>query len=78
MLVLWQALITMARGRVTYRLRFPVTTTQRLRRRRAICGGRRSKKMRGGFLPLLAPIIAAAVGAIPGIASVALAAKNRH
>lgn len=32
--------------------------------------------MRGGFLPaVLAPIIAAAVGAVPAIASVALQAK---
>lgn len=33
--------------------------------------------MRGGFLPALVPIIAAAVGAIPGIASVALQASRK-
>lgn len=39
---------------------------------------RRSRKMRGGFLPFLAPILAATIGAIPGIASVALAARHRN
>ncbi|ARE31887.1 pX [red squirrel adenovirus 1] len=67
----------MRRGRVTYRLRIPVATRRRRRTVGSISGGRRSRKMRGGFLPLLAPIIAAAIGAIPGIASVALAAKKR-
>lgn len=63
-----------SRGQVTYRLRIPVT------RRRRRCAGaprRRVKNMKGGFLPALVPIIAAAIGAIPGIASVALAAKKK-
>lgn len=34
--------------------------------------------MNGGFLPALIPIIASAIGAIPGIASVALAAKRNQ
>lgn len=37
-------------------------------------GGRR--KLQGGFLPLLIPLIAAAIGAVPGIASAAIAAKQ--
>lgn len=50
------------------------------RRRSPLTGrflkGRRRRSMRGGFLPaVLAPIIAAAVGAVPAIASVALQAK---
>nr|WRQ19851.1 MAG: pX protein [unidentified adenovirus] len=67
-------------GRVTYRLRIPVTTTRRRRRTvvRSYGGRRLNTKMRGGFLPFLAPILAASIGAIPGIASVALAAKNRN
>ena len=35
------------------------------------------RRMRGGILPLLIPLIAAAIGAVPGIASVALQAQ-RH
>nr|AJW67403.1 pX [long-tailed grass lizard adenovirus 1] len=35
-----------------------------------------TRRMRGGFLPLLAPIIAAAIGAIPGIAGTIIAAKQ--
>ncbi|AEK98454.1 pX [Titi monkey adenovirus ECC-2011] len=46
---------------------------RRLRRRRAVRG-----HMRGGFLQALIPIIAAAVGTIPGIASVALQASRRN
>ncbi|AAN62513.1 L2 pX 5.2 kDa protein [Human adenovirus 55] len=46
---------------------------RRYRRRRAI-----RKQLRGGFLPALIPIIAAAIGAIPGIASVAVQASQRH
>lgn len=54
--------------------------TGRFCRRRSSTGGlrcgRRRRGMKGGFLPaVLAPIIAAAVGAVPAIASVALQAK---
>ncbi|AWY10562.1 pX [Polar bear adenovirus 1] len=61
-------------SKVTFRVRVPVVnkTERGLRRKR------RTKKLQGGFLPLLAPIIAAAIGAIPGIASVALAASQKH
>lgn len=38
---------------------------------------RRSRAMRGGFLPLLAPIIAAAISAAPAIAGTVIAAKKR-
>lgn len=63
-------------GKVTYRVRIPVTTKRRMPRHRI--GHRRSSRyLNGGFLPLLAPIIAAAVGAIPGIASVALQASRK-
>lgn len=68
-----------SRGKVTYRVRIPVAT----RRRRYVVAGsryydrRRVRKMNGGFLPALIPIIASAIGAIPGIASVALAAKRK-
>ncbi|AMB43155.1 pX [Bat mastadenovirus WIV12] len=58
---------------VTYRLRIPVSTRRRKK------GQRRNghiKNIKGGFLPLLAPILAAAIGAIPGIASVALNASR--
>ncbi|QDZ17466.1 X [Ovine adenovirus 8] len=72
-------------GGLTYRLRIPVALNRRrslARRRRArMTGGRyllrrRRRGLRGGFLPLLAPIIAAAIGAIPGIASVAIQASQ--
>ncbi|UZF96925.1 pX [Bovine adenovirus 10] len=62
--------------KLTCRLRIPVPT----RHSRRLRGGRRFKrgKLRGGFLPALVPIIAAAVSAIPGIASVALQASQKH
>lgn len=74
-------------GGLTYRLRIPVALNRRrslARRRRArMTGGRYllrrrrgRRSLRGGFLPLLAPIIAAAIGAIPGIASVAIQASQ--
>ncbi|AAF86930.1 pX [Frog adenovirus 1] len=37
-----------------------------------------NKELRGGFLPLLVPIIAAAISAAPGIAGAVLAAKNHN
>lgn len=43
------------------------------RRRRAV-----HRRMKGGFLPALIPIIAAAIGAIPGIASVAVQASQKR
>ncbi len=43
------------------------------RRRRAM-----RRRLSGGFLPALIPIIAAAIGTIPGIASVALQASQRR
>ncbi|UDF05964.1 pX protein [reindeer adenovirus 1] len=73
-------------GNLTYRLRIPVALSRRRRRRTGLRGGsthllrrrrrRAGARMRGGFLPLLAPIIAAAIGAIPGIASVAIQAAH--
>ncbi|CBF14204.1 unnamed protein product [Simian adenovirus 40] len=79
---------------LTCRLRFPVPGYRggRSRRRRGLAGrglsggSRRahrrrratSRRMRGGVLPLLIPLIAAAIGAVPGIASVALQASQRH
>ncbi|BBE29311.1 Mu peptide precursor [Bat mastadenovirus] len=68
----------MARKNVTLRLRLPVRTRlsgtgRRPRRTR----GMRCGRMKGGFLPALIPLIAAAIGAVPGIASVALQAA-RH
>ncbi|AKT26030.1 pX [Equine adenovirus 2] len=62
-------------GKVTYRVRIPVRT-RRMKPRPHMRRGRTRKSLNGGFLPLLAPIIAAAVGAIPGIASVALQASR--
>nr|WGN96497.1 pX protein [Lemur mastadenovirus]WGN96531.1 pX protein [Lemur mastadenovirus] len=66
---------------LTCRLRIPVPIR---RRRRKMGGGsrgallrRRRRRLRGGFLPALIPIIAAAIGAVPGIASVALQASRR-
>lgn len=73
------------RGKLTYRLRVPVAlpaARRRRRRRVGLRGGyrprRSSRKMRGGFLPFIAPLIAAAIGAIPGIASVAIQAANNN
>ena len=43
--------------------------TRRSRTRRRRCGG---KQLKGGILPALIPIIAAAIGAIPGIAGTAV------
>lgn len=70
--------------RLVYRVRVPVPTSRSTRRlrgtglRRSMKGCRRGRRgMRGGFLPALVPIIAAAVGAIPGIASVALQASRK-
>ncbi len=42
-------------------------------RRRAL-----RRRIKGGFLPALIPIIAAAIGAIPGVASVALQAARKQ
>ncbi|ANJ02342.1 X protein [Fowl aviadenovirus D] len=45
------------------------------RRRNGVSGGRtrrRGKQLKGGILPALIPIIAAAIGAIPGIAGTAV------
>lgn len=74
------------RGNLTYRLRIPVALSRRRRRRTGLRGGsayllgrrrrRAGARLRGGFLPFLAPIIAAAIGAIPGIASVAVQAAH--
>ena len=65
----------MVRG-VTYRLRVPVKTrTMHSRRGRRRTTRRRA--LRGGFLPAIIPLIAAAIGAVPGIASVALQAKRQ-
>ena len=70
---------------LTYRLRVPVRL-RRPRIRGGLCavprrGGRRRcrrRPMRGGILPALIPLIAAAIGAIPGIASVAVNASRRN
>ncbi|ABH01051.1 pX [simian adenovirus 2] len=68
---------------LTCRVRLPVPHYRgRSRRRRGMTGsGRRRalrRRMKGGILPALIPIIAAAIGAIPGVASVALqAARNK-
>lgn len=75
----------MSGRRVIYRLRVPI---RRSRRRRLAGSGRLrdywsrvrqrvQRRLRGGFLPALIPLIAAAIGAVPGIASVALQAR-RH
>ncbi|AAS10367.1 Mu [simian adenovirus 22] len=75
---------------LTCRLRVPITgyRGRKPRRRRLTGNGLRrhhhrrrraiSKRLGGGFLPALMPIIAAAIGAIPGIASVAVQASQRH
>ncbi|BBF72833.1 pX [Mastadenovirus eidoli] len=67
----------MVKRAVTYRIRVPVTrrmvrTNSRRHRHRHI-----RKKLKGGFFPALVPLIAAAIGAIPGIASVALEASRK-
>lgn len=51
--------------------------TNRVRRRvRSRSTSSRKKSLRGGFLPALIPIIAAAIGAIPGIAGTAVGIAN--
>ncbi|ALE30395.1 pX [Simian adenovirus 16] len=67
---------------LTCRVRIPVPGYRgRTRRRRGLVGrGRRRamrRRMKGGVLPLLIPLIAAAIGAVPGIASVALQASRK-
>lgn len=72
------------RNNVVYRFRVPVVRhplssslqgTGR-RRTRKVYRVRRRHRLRGGFLPALIPLIAAAIGAVPGIASVALQASR--
>nr|AAB19000.1 protein mu precursor [Human adenovirus 40] len=68
---------------LTCRFRIPVPSYRgRSRRRRGMAGsGRRPplrRRIKGGFLPALIPIIAAAIGAIPGVASVALQAARKQ
>ncbi|ADD17109.1 pX, Mu peptide precursor [bat adenovirus 3] len=69
----------MAGRNVTLRVRVPVRTRLSGRGRRRPRGARRLRcgKMKGGFLPALIPLIAAAIGAVPGIASVALQAARK-
>nr|WGL40803.1 major core protein [Tawny frogmouth aviadenovirus A] len=54
----------------------PLSGSGRRRRTTTSSGGRKRKSLRGGFLPALIPIIAAAIGAIPGIAGTAVAVAN--
>nr|APD78434.1 pX [Simian adenovirus 13] len=61
------------RGRRRHGKGFRGSGLSRHRRRRAVRG-----RMKGGILPALIPIIAAAIGAIPGIASVAVQASQRQ
>ncbi|QFX65714.1 pX [Mastadenovirus porcusquartum] len=61
------------RPKLVYRIRMPVGLKGRGVNRR-----RRRRRLRGGFLPALIPIIAAAIGAIPGIASVAVQASRKN
>lgn len=65
--------------RLTYRVRVPVRTRSvRYRRHgRLVRRASRRRGLRGGFLPALIPLIAAAIGAVPGIASVALQARRK-
>lgn len=62
------------------RLRVPVRTRSRRRglRGRGASGRPCRRTLRGGFLPALIPLIAAAIGAVPGIASVALQAAHKN
>lgn len=50
--------------------------SSRRRRARVIRRSTRNRSMKGGFLPALIPIIAAAIGAIPGIAGTAVGIAN--
>lgn len=45
-------------------------------KRASASGTRRSRRLKGGFLPALIPIIAAAISAIPGIAGTAVGIAN--
>nr|WRQ19815.1 MAG: pX protein [unidentified adenovirus] len=63
---------------LVYRVRVPKTHRANPRGRIRRCKKKINRKhMKGGFLPFLAPIIAAAVGSIPAIASVALQASRK-
>ncbi|ALE15302.1 pX [bottlenose dolphin adenovirus 2] len=71
----------MAANYVTCRVRCPVLTRRRrngrMRKRSRI--NIRKRPLKGGFLQALIPLIAAAIGAAPGIASVAIqASQNRR
>lgn len=57
---------------------FGLNGTGLRRRKRSSCCKRRRRGMRGGILPALIPIIAAAIGAVPGIASVAVQAAQAN
>lgn len=51
----------------------PISGTGRsIRRRRRQASNKKRRGLKGGFLPALIPIIAAAIGAIPGIAGTAV------
>lgn len=62
------------RRRMPRRYRSVYRARPRLRRRprRSL---RSRRRMRGGFLPFLIPLAAAAIGAIPGIASTIISAE---
>lgn len=56
-----------------------ITASSRARRNRGRLPrrvSRRRRRLNGGFLGALVPIIAAAIGAIPGIASAAIAGQQ--
>lgn len=71
---------------VTVRLRVPVRTKRgraymnggAMRSTSVRCRRHRRRCIRGGFLPALIPLLAAAISAVPGIASVALQAAQKH
>ncbi|ARQ79754.1 pX [Bat mastadenovirus WIV17] len=65
----------MVKRAVTYRIRVPVARRMIHKNKRRYRHSRHS--LNGGFFPALVPLIAAAIGAIPGIASVALEASRK-
>lgn len=60
--------------KLTCRVRIPIRTKGRRRPKFR----KTRRQLRGGFLSALIPIIAATIGAVPGIASVAVQASRKH
>lgn len=68
----------LATGQTAHAVPLNGSGIRRITKKRVVrkTGVRRKKPLKGGFLPALIPIIAAAIGAIPGIAGTAVGIAN--